>query len=217
MCDYEDKTLEFVVAQGVKEYTAQLLRMAQELGEPGMTARIRTRIRQITRLPDPVLADRMDTDLAALPGDPGVWRRYFVAFEEDRVKMATAKGTALKTEYGQLVRAKAFAETDRERHELNAGLRSLEAELARWEGETVSYEDRLAEARQRVADYRQRLADAERQLADGDNLRKAELVRRLFSKVVLHFRAVPKAKIVDCVLEPEKTQFIGNVPDCSGS
>ena len=88
-------------------------------------------------------------------------------------------------------------------------------EIEKWEALTVPLDDQLAKAQSRLANYRDRLANTAKVLNGNENLRKADLVRRMFSKIVLHYRVEQKAKIRDCIFEPEKTEFVSNLEDNS--
>ncbi|CAN5534392.1 hypothetical protein BH11PLA2_BH11PLA2_16040 [soil metagenome] len=213
--DFEETTLKKIIIDGVIEYIQHLNEVVGEAGEDGAIERITAKVRVMEGVGGKkkdlmaMLAARYDLFT------PEVFQKHFVMLEEEKTAAARKKADALKAEYEDWLKAKVHAKTDRERERLNDELRRLDAEINVWEALTVPHDDQIAKVRTRLADYRNQLANTAKVLNGNENLRKAELVRRMFTKIVLHYRTEQKTKIRDCVFEPEKTEFISNLEDNS--
>lgn len=215
--DVEEVTLKKIINKGVTEYIQHLQEVVGEAGEEGAIDRITAKVRGMEKLKGKK-ADLMKllaakTDLFT----PEAFQKYFLIFEEEKTTVARKKADALKREYDDWLKAKVHAQTDRERERINDTLRRLDGDIDKWEALTVPLDDQLAKVRSRLADYRTQLLNAAKVLSGNENLRKADLVRRMFSKIVLHYRVEQKAKIRDCVFEPDKTEFVDNLEDGSAS
>ena len=215
--DVEELTIQKIINKGVIEYIQHLIEVVGDAGEDGAIERITAKVRGMEGLKGKkkdllqLLAARNDLFT------PEAFQKYFVMFEEEKTFAARKKADDLKADYDKWLKAKVHAKTDRERERLNDTLRRLDTEIEKWEALTVPLDDQLAKAQARLADYRDRLANTAKVLNGNENLRKADLVRRMFSKIVLHYRVEQKAKIRDCIFEPEKTEFVSNLEDNSGS
>lgn len=190
--------------------------MVREAGEDGAGERILAKVRDME-----ALTGRQEDLLRILTASspshfaPEELQKYFVLFEKEKTAAARKKADALKADYDDWLKAKVHAQSGRERERIGDTLGRLDAEIDKWEALTVPLDDQLAVIRERLAHYRGRLEAVNKVMGGSENLRKAELVRQMFSKIVLHFRVVPKAKIRDCVFEPEKTEFVDNLEDGS--
>src|SRR5262245_28862045 len=113
----------------------------------------------------------------------------------------------LKAEYDRWVLAKATAESDRERATVREKVVALAGELSKWEGRLLPLDEKLTGLRLRLDAHRRRYADAAEAIKGGGNRRKAELVRRLFPEIALHFEQVRRAKKVRTKFLPERTEL----------
>jgi hypothetical protein len=128
-------------------------------------------------------------------------RQYFRVYEEAKTRAARSRLSTLREEYAGWLLAKGRASTKRELDVSTENLARLDEELSRWEALTVPLDDQIAALRQKRDVYHQQVEAAQASISSASNLRKAELLRAVLSKVILHFRAVRKAKITDCVLD----------------
>ncbi|QEL14836.1 hypothetical protein PX52LOC_01734 [Limnoglobus roseus] len=220
-CNVGEKQLEVALLQGVIEY----IEFVQDIGDrANKKIDVMALARRTLDLDKRGKADFKDKDLKKLiekhmPGELGVakHRKFFVAFEEQRVDAAKSHIAKLNADYDRWLTAKVEATTDREKQKNAEKLREIEASLTEWEALAVPLDEQLATVRSRIAEHQRHLADAVKALAGSANLRKAEIVRQFFSAVVLHFAVVQKAKIRDCIFEPDKTEFVNNRSDGSNS
>lgn len=210
------------LTDGITAYASHLIDTFKQAGVKTALTTMERRLKEMhrgQRERDKELADTLDKDLGdVLHNRPTILptlRKYFILFEEDRVKAANFKLGELKAEYDRQVQAKSYARSDRERASFDAILDRLEADIGEWEGKAVPLDDRLAELRTCLAERTNRIAAIGKAMTGSNHLRKAELVRSLFSSVVLHFRAVKKKVYTDCVLEADKTEFVSNLADNS--
>jgi DNA invertase Pin-like site-specific DNA recombinase len=220
-CGIGEKELEAALLKGVMDY----IEFVRDIGDKtGTKINVADLARRTLDLKAKGKADIKDKDLRGMieetvpsPLNVATYRKFFLAFEEQRVDAAKAHLAKLNADYDRWLAAKVDATTDREKERHTAKLREIEAELEKWEGLTVPLDEQLAAVRSRVVDHHRQLADAVKALAGSANLRKAEIVRQFFKAVVLHFDPVPKAKIRDCVFRPELTEFVDNLDDGSSS
>ncbi|MGL4422069.1 MAG: recombinase family protein [Gemmataceae bacterium] len=216
--DIQEMTLAKIINKGIIEYIDHLQDVVKEAGgEDGAIDRITKKIKGMEGI-TAKKADLLKT-LAAKDDlfTPEAFQRYFLVFEQEKTTAARKKTNALQTEYDDWLRAKVHASSDRERERINERLKTLDSDIVKWEALTVPLDDQLAKVRGRLADYRHQLAATSKVLGGNENLRKAELVRRMFSKIVIHHRVIQKAKIRDCEFQPEKTEFVSNHDDGSSS
>jgi predicted site-specific integrase-resolvase len=134
-------------------------------------------------------------------------RSLFICFEEEKVKLARKKVAEVGAEYERWVLAKAGAENDRERNLARTRCQELEKELVAWEGRLVPLDDQLADLRSKIAAHRNRFGQAADALRGGTNRRKAQIVRELYSEIVLHFRRIEQKKRVVSEFLPDQTEF----------
>ena len=135
-------------------------------------------------------------------------RQYFRVYEEAKTRAARAKLEKLREEYAGWLLAKGRASTKRELDVSTDNLSRLDDALSRWEALTVPLDEQITGLRKKQDVYRRQVEAAQASISSASNLRKAELLRSVLSKVVLHFRAVKKAKITDCELE--RVEFRSN-------
>ena len=217
-CQLGEAQLKTVLLQSLTDYMLHVCAITKDAGRRPEFDKLLAKVLELDRRG---VKDADDDELrnflnARLPSpDVALYRKFFLAFEELRVEGARAKLDALNAEYDRWLAAKVGASSDRERERHSAKLRDLETELAKWEQLAIPLDVQLAEVRSRLAGHRQQLADTVRSLSGSQNLRKAELVRSFFREVVLHFRVVQKKVYRDCVFEPEKTEFVSNLAECS--
>lgn len=207
---YEIRT---IITKGVTEYLRNLLPLFGEADSPTRLAELLSRATNRT-IKDKRLAEEIDKYADEFLTVDQV-RKLFIVFEEEKVKLVEAKLRELESEYTLWQKAKAKAETERETERANRRLRELDTELTQWEAQRVPLDDQLADVRTKLAEHFRQLREAIQTIKSGTTRRKAEVVRGLFEKVVLHFEPVQKAKITDCVFRPEKTEFVANVSDGS--
>jgi DNA invertase Pin-like site-specific DNA recombinase len=201
------------IAEGTGAYLEHLTETIKRAGKTGL-ARIKAKVEHLKKsVKDHDLKKQLDEDFPDLPE----LRKYFILFEEERTKAATGKMEELKEEYDRLVVAKSFAKSDREREVFDRTLARLEAEIAEWEEQAVGLDDRLAELRTRLDERKAHMRAIGKAMTGSNHLRKAELVRGVFEKVILHFRPVKKKVYTDSVFEADKTEFISALEDKSCS
>lgn len=142
-------------------------------------------------------------------------RDLFVYFEAAKLKLARKKIATLKEEYNRWLLVKIKAETDREGETARARCRELEQQLDEWESRSTPMDVRVGKLRAHFADQRRQLKEAYSALVGGSNLRRAEVVRSMFSRIVFHFRREKKEKYSRTVWLAEKTEFEINAMDGS--
>jgi DNA invertase Pin-like site-specific DNA recombinase len=130
--------------------------------------------------------------------------------EIERVKAIQARSDTdqLQAEYEAVVLAKAHCRSDRERSVLDKKLNDLEDQIACLEEHLVPLSNRKAELEEKLRDMDQRIREAEEALREAEPLAKAEAIRRVLSKVVLHFGKEKHGTKTFSPLLPEETEFV---------
>ena len=128
--------------------------------------------------------------------------------EEAKAVDARRELDQLQGEFDTLTKAKALAESDREKKSLASQLFRLEERMDELEEHLVPLMKRRDELTKELEELKERIADAERLLADGEPLVKAEAVRQVCPQVFLHFGREPHGKRVFTPLLPAETEFI---------
>jgi hypothetical protein len=144
---------------------------------------------------------------------PDEARDLFVVFEDGKVQLAREKVAGLKEEYDRWLSLKARPDSDREFEAAREKCRKLEGELDVWEARMRPVDERVAELQTRLQGRRRQVSEASEALKGGSNRRKAEVVRGLFTRVVLHFRREKKARQSRTTLLPDQTEFEVNPMD----
>jgi hypothetical protein len=214
-CTLGSIDLDQAISRGIRAYIAHLEEVFTTADDAAGMALCRKLVTVKGDIRDKRLAAELAKIGAGTPLGVDMVRRWFVMYEEQKVKAARAKVEKLQEEFEGWLLAKGRARTERELHTADNQLARIEADLARWEGLCVPLEDQLAELRAKLHGYRKQLQQTEDALKGSNKLRKAELLRSLLSKVVLHYRAVQKAKYRDCILE--RVEFVSNHPANSAS
>lgn len=138
-----------------------------------------------------------------------------MALEDGKVRLATQKVAELKKEYERWLRVKVHPGSDREGRVASEQCSELEIQFDRWESLTRPADERVAELRTRFSQYRERIDDAFDALRGGSHRRKAEVVRGLVTRIVVHFRRERKARYTRTVIQEDTTSFEINPTDGS--
>jgi hypothetical protein len=163
------------------EYLADLLRKVEGVkGEKAIIKRVQDLVGVRVGSGKETIDPDLQAELAESFGDVPAIRKAFIAFEEERVRVANKKLGELRAQFDQFVIAKAYSKTDRERQAIDANLTRLDLEVADWEGQAIPLDDKLAELRTRLAQRNEQIRTIGKALTGGNNLRKAEVVRNLF-------------------------------------
>lgn len=110
--------------------------------------------------------------------------------EETKATVARQGLDQLQGEFDTLTRAKALAESDRERKSLQSQLRRIEERMDELEEQLAPLTRRRDELRLEIEELKARIGTAERAFANGDNLRKAQAVRDILGPdgmILCHF------------------------------
>ncbi len=219
---YGEDELKVILHKGILEYLAYLKETLIAAGEAEALPRLYRKVEKDfptvkptkgkTDLLDAIIATGKKLGNHTLFGME-IIQKHFILFEGERTEAARKKVQTLKTEYEAMVRAKVYAQSDREREAINGTLRTLESNIEQWEARAIPLNEQLAAVRSRLAAYHRQIEATVKVLNGNQNLRKADMVRQMFSAVVLYFRTIQKAKIRDC--EFVRAEFVDNLEDGS--
>ncbi len=208
--------LQTALAIAVNTYLGELVKVFDSAeGDDTEVAQLLQRAGRVRRqIEDAELAAEIDRHGDGL-FSPQQARDLFVYFETTKLKLARKKIAALEEEYKHWVLVKAKPETDRERETARARCRELEQQLDEWESRSTPIDVRVGQLRAHFADQRRQLKEAHAALVGGSNLRRAEVVRGMFSRIVFHFRREKREKYSRTVWLADKTEFEINPMDGS--
>jgi hypothetical protein len=133
--------------------------------------------------------------IAAVLDRPTISVKDMRKVEEAKAQPFAERLNALNLEYEGVVRAKSKATSVKEEAVWQKEQARLEALIEAAESLAVPLKDRLVDAKERCARIVAQLGKAIQELEGGTPRQKAEALRRLIERVVLHFRKEPLEKM----------------------
>jgi hypothetical protein len=133
--------------------------------------------------------------IAAVLDQPTISPKDMRKVEDAKVQPFAQRLNALNLEYEGVVRAKSKATSSKEETVWQKEQARLEALIEVTESLAVPLRDRLLDARERCQKIIAQLDKAIQELEGGTPRQKAEALRRVIDRVVLHFRKEPMGKM----------------------